>query len=111
MSEEEIGEHGLSASQLALLRKILAPSAERIVRVDLFGSRAQGTHRPSSDIDLAIHGNLTTQEIARLAGQFQESSLPVAVDAVAYERVNYSPLKAHIDRVAKTLFSREQLTE
>ncbi|GHV18854.1 hypothetical protein AGMMS49959_01850 [Planctomycetales bacterium] len=101
--------HGLSAAQLALMRKILAASATRITRVDLFGSRAQGTHRPNSDIDLALHGDLTAREIARLAGQFQESSMPVAVDVVAYERVP-APLKAHIDRVAKTLFNREQLT-
>ncbi|MDR0868699.1 MAG: nucleotidyltransferase domain-containing protein [Planctomycetota bacterium] len=102
--------HGLSAAQLALMRKILAASAARIARVDLFGSRAQGTHRPNSDIDLALHGDLTAREIAGLAGQFQESSMPVAVDVVAYERVQSAPLKAHIDRVAKTLFNREQLT-
>jgi hypothetical protein len=50
--------HGLTAAQLAALRSALAPHADRIERVDLFGSRATGRARPNSAVDLVIRGDI-----------------------------------------------------
>ncbi len=102
-------DHGLSPENIAILRRIFACFAGRIERVDLFGSRATGKFRPNSDIDLAIHGDLTVDELARLRGMFEESSLPVSVDAVLYGTIAHPPLKEHIDRVAMPLFTRKDL--
>ncbi len=103
--------HGLSAQQIETLRRILAPYAERIERVDLFGSRAKGSQRLNSDLDLVVHGTLSEADIDRLWTLFQESNLPFSVDVKSYAHTRYAPLKAHMNSVGKTLFTHEELVE
>lgn len=101
--------HGLTTEQLELIREILAPYAAVISRVDLFGSRAQGTYRPYSDVDLVLRGNLDQQTVDRLWTLFSESALPFKVDILAYNLIHYPPLQAHIDQVSRTLLTHEDL--
>lgn len=99
----------LSQRETTIVRKVLAPFADAIDHVVVFGSRALGTARPASDIDLAIYGSLTEREIARLWTMFDESSLAVSVDIVDYRRSAGSPIARHIDAVGKMLFTRDDL--
>ena len=101
--------HGLTDRQLAIIKQTLAPYADRIKRVSLFGSRAAGTHRANSDIDLVLHGNLNEVETTRLETLFKESSLPVSVDVKHYNSLTYAPLKRHIDQVEQVLFTGREL--
>lgn len=103
--------HGLSAQQIETLRRILAPYAGRIERVDLFGSRARGCQRFNSDLDLVVHGTLSEADIDRLRTLFQESNLPFSVDIKSYTHTRYAPLKEHMDAIGKTLFTHEELIE
>jgi hypothetical protein len=50
--------HGLSERHIGIIRAILAPYADRIERVDLFGSRATGAYRPRKP--RPGHGNAST---------------------------------------------------
>lgn len=100
---------GLSAAHRQTILTILATYANDIERVDLFGSRAQGTHRPNSDVDLVLHGTVNDMAIDRLWTQFQESNLPFSVDIKSYERTLYPPLRAHMDAVCKLLFTHDEL--
>lgn len=100
--------HGLSDASLALLAGTIAQCGEGVTRVDVFGSRATGTYRTNSDIDLVLHGDVTDATIDRLRTLFLESSLPLSVDVTSYERA-YPPLRRHIDAVARCLFSVEDL--
>jgi len=73
----------LSPAQLGIVLDILArlaPGRE----VWAFGSRARGTAKTYSDLDLAIVAAepLTLSELAALAEAFQESALPFKVDVV-----------------------------
>jgi predicted nucleotidyltransferase len=101
--------HGLTPAQLEIIRHILRPFAEEIETVGLFGSRATGTYRPESDIDLVIYGAVSEATLARLHRLFQESALPFTVDIQGYEHIAYPPLKEHIDRVMKPLFTPSDL--
>jgi predicted nucleotidyltransferase len=103
------GGDGLSAAQRATLRRILSEFADGIERVDLFGSRATGGHRPNSDLDLALHGALSEAEVDRLWTLLHESNLPFSVDVKSYAQTRYAPLRAHMDQVRKTLFTHEDL--
>lgn len=103
--------HGLSDRQLAVLKQILALYAEEIASVDLFGSRATGDYRPNSDVDLVLRGSIKEKQIDRLWTLFHESNLPVSVDVKSYELTTYPPLKAHMDKVCKTLFTQQDLKE
>lgn len=75
----------ISPQHLALVRAILARHVpDRTVVA--FGSRATGTAKPWSDLDLAILGDerLPVVVLARLALDFEESTLPFRVDVVQW---------------------------
>jgi len=101
--------HGLRDADLDLIKDILRKNCKNISSVALFGSRATGLHRPNSDVDLVIHGDITEQESDRLYTCFLESTLPYKVDVTAYEHITYPPLKRHIDKASKTLFTKQDI--
>jgi len=101
-------DHDLLNSQLDTLKRILPAYANHITRVVLFGSRATGSFRNESDIDLVVHGRLTDKHINRLWTLFNESSLPFGVDVKCYELTKHAPFKSHMDKVCKRLFTQEE---
>lgn len=102
-------DHGLSEQQLEIIQRILAQFADKIDRVGLFGSRAQGTHRPNSDIDLVVWGNIDEKTADRLWTLFNESSLALKVDVLVYAQITKAALKEHIDLVSVPLFTKADL--
>jgi uncharacterized protein len=56
----------------------------------LFGSRARNTHRPGSDIDLAIDAKkiITRRIIANILEEIDESTIPFCVDIVDINAVD-----------------------
>ena len=99
----------ISERDRAIVRSVLGVFADRIDRVGVFGSRALGSARPASDIDLVLWGNIDGRTLARLGTLFDESSLAVSVDVILYGPELAAALRRHIDRVAKTLFLRDDL--
>jgi len=88
--------HGLSPGVLSILRAIFARYPE-IHQVRIYGSRARGTHRPGSDIDLAVFAPDMTE--ARLAALWQDlESSPIAfnIDLVHVETLANPHLREHI---------------
>lgn len=73
----------------------------------LFGSRALGTHKESSDIDIALKGDITPTLLAHLKEELEDSTLPYFCDILDYERAPQE-LKEHIDTHALTLYKREE---
>lgn len=102
-------DHGLSPSQVQEIKSIISQSAPEAERVALFGSRANGTYKNYSDIDLVIYGNVDRATINRLFTLFLESNIPYKVDVTAYKLVSYPPLKQHIDDHNKILFTQTEL--
>jgi uncharacterized protein len=82
------------------------PEVEKAV---LFGSRAKGTNKPGSDIDIAIKGEKCSIEIAwRLNALLNEElPLPYFFDIVHYESITNQALKQHIDRVGKVIYLKD----
>jgi predicted nucleotidyltransferase len=80
------------------------PEVERAV---LFGSRALGTYRPASDIDIALFGDGVTAGLAA-ALKFkieEETGIPYFCDFVAYPKITNNALKDHIDRRGVTVYT------
>ena len=92
------------------MRAVLAPFADRIERVAVFGSRALGRARPASDIDLVLYGSLDDRTTARIWSLFDRSSLAVTVDVVRYEGLEPGSFRRPVDAVGKTLFTRDDLS-
>jgi len=103
--------HGLTPKHLEIIREIVKPFASQIEQVELFGSRAKGTQKDYSDIDLVFYGDLDETDASRLQTLFQDSALPFKVDVKIYNLIGYLPLKEHIDQVAEILFTSPQLRD
>lgn len=84
-------------------------SLPEISQLVLFGSRAKGTFKAASDVDLAIKGACVTYETAlKLADILnEEKPLPYYFDVVHYEAITEPHLLEHIDRVGVVLYDRE----
>lgn len=104
-------EMGITPSQRATLLTIFAPYANRLQSVSLIGSRARGSHRPSSDIDLVLDGRLNLSDILTLAGAFEESELDVCVDLMRETDIDKVAIDKGMLAGAMLLFDREMLTK
>lgn len=102
---------GLKESELEEIINILA-SFENVEWGVVYGSRAKGTHKPFSDIDLTVYGSgLTYMDILRISDNFEESSLPYMVDISDFSKLSNPDLIDHIRRRGMTIFDRSQRSD
>ena len=95
---------GLTSKELEILKDVFKKFDE-IKEVILFGSRALGTHKIASDIDLAIKGNVDINTLSKLKYNLEENTnLPYFFDVVIYDNLENMELKRHIDGVGKVIF-------
>ena len=98
-------ETGLSPKTIQALAGVFR-QFQQIDKVMLYGSRAIGTHKPGSDIDLALVGkDLSTDLLATIAVMLDDLLLPYTLDLTIYAFIDNSDLRAQIDRVGVELFS------
>ena len=100
-------EFGLPAATLDTIRGIL--TEERAVKkAVIYGSRAKGTHRPGSDIDLTLLGEaLDLQTLGRIAARLEESPIPYQVDLSVLNLIDHAGLRDHIERVGQTFYEAQ----
>lgn len=96
---------GLGQRARDLVCSVLARHAE-VAEARLFGSRALGRHRPESDVDLALYGDVDEVLANRIAGELEELPLPYTFDVCAVATLRSQPLREHIARVGQRLFVR-----
>ncbi len=98
--------HGLSTGVLAILRAIFARYPE-IRQVRLYGSRARGTHRPGSDIDLAVFApDMTEARLAALWQDLEASPIAFNIDLVHVETLANPHLREHILTEGMPIYER-----
>ncbi len=88
----------LTSSELDAVCGVFADH-HNIARAIIFGSRAKGTHRLDSDIDIALDGNVSPLEADSIARDLEELPLPCRFDVVALRHVTNEGLLEHIERV------------
>ncbi len=96
---------GLSAKDLALIRDVLDRHPE-VTEAVLFGSRAKMSHQASSDIDLALRGDIDSLRAESIAAELDELPLPYRFDIKAYGDMRSAQLLDHIHRVGVVIFVR-----
>ena len=102
--------HGLSEPAEERIRGVLAhfPEVEKAV---LYGSRAEGTHRPGSDIDLTLYGSGLGQSLlARIDEELDDLLLPYQMDLLLFASLTHPALLDHIRRVGVVLYERSPVT-
>ncbi len=95
---------GLIPIDFKLIGEIMAQFP--VEEVYIFGSRAKGTHKRGSDVDLALKGSqLTEQDVARIHYLLNEETImPYFFDVVLWDDSLDVNFANHLSRVAKKLF-------
>ena len=93
---------GLSQSDIQSIQEELR-RFPKVSEAILYGSRAKGTYRPGSDIDLTLKGDgLSHQDLLELA--IDDLLLPYKVDLSLHCQIDNSRLIDHITRVGKQFY-------
>ncbi len=66
---------------------LLTPLKRQGCKVYVFGSRANGKHRPFSDLDVLIEGKIPKGLLAKIREELEESLLPITVDLVPFDEL------------------------
>lgn len=94
---------GLNSSTIDLMKGVFIRHKD-IQKVVIFGSRAKGTYKKNSDIDLAIFGIVDNLVIEFIAGELDELPLPYKFDVKSFENIVNAELKEHISRVGISIY-------
>ena len=94
---------GLDAEVLSQLQALFSCYPE-IRKVIFFGSRAKGTPRKNSDIDLAVDGIENPLAIESLSMEMDELPLPYRFDLQAMSTIKNQSLLEHIERVGIVIY-------
>ncbi|HPI39213.1 MAG TPA: nucleotidyltransferase domain-containing protein [Pseudobdellovibrionaceae bacterium] len=92
------GKFGLSEIAYNNLKHLLISFSD-FSKVKVFGSRAIGTYKEGSDIDLVVYGDKITPDLIRTFKiKYEDLNLPYFIDILQYETIDNTALKAHIDQ-------------
>ena len=98
--------YGMTDDELKLLCSLFARHKE-IELVILYGSRARGTHKPFSDVDITLLGiGLTRSHLSRLMADLDESSLPYFFDISLFAKLTNPDLIEQIESTGVVLYQR-----
>jgi len=97
---------GLSEQTIDRINSVFArhPEVEKAV---LYGSRAKGTYKPGSDIDLTLYGNeISLKQKNRILDELDELDLPYSIDLSVFSQLSHVQLRDHIERVGVVFYAR-----
>lgn len=90
---------GLSPETIKKICQVFANYPE-IDQVSLYGSRAIGTYRNGSDIDLSILGDaLSHSQLLTIENELDDLLLPYKIDLCLFRQIENTNLAEHIRRV------------
>lgn len=99
---------GLTQSQIDGIRRVLS-GYSRIEEAIIYGSRAKGTSRKGSDIDLTLKGkDLDLKILNRISAELDDLLLPYTIDLSIYHMIEDTDLINHINRVGQVLYRKSE---
>ncbi len=105
-----MSQFGLNKKDLEHILETISfyPAIEKAV---IFGSRAMGTHKKGSDVDIAIYGEQVTWDLvtALHAKLEDEGPLPYLFDIVDAAHLQHDELKEHIERAGKLIYESSRM--
>lgn len=98
---------GLKESTIAKINGVFSAVPE-VDQVIIYGSRAMGTCRNGSDIDLTIKGKAVTHsQVLRIENQLDDLLLPYTIDLSLLHQISNKDLLEHIKRVGIVFYERK----
>ena len=90
-------QYGLPASAIHKICAIFQQYPQ-IEKVMLYGSRAKGSYRVGSDIDLSIQGDVDVDTLLKIENEIDDLLLPWSVDLSILHKIDNMDLVEHIRR-------------
>ncbi|MEM6427829.1 MAG: nucleotidyltransferase domain-containing protein [Deinococcota bacterium] len=100
--------YGLSEQTLSAIQNVLRRYPD-VAAVKVFGSRATNTYTESSDIDLALLGDISFMRLAALETELDDLLLPYKIDVVRYNYIDDAAFCDAIERDSKLFYERESV--
>lgn len=96
---------GLAPSCLEQMKSVFRqwPQIEKVI---VYGSRAKGNFRESSDIDLTLLGDLTIQDLLAIETALDDLLLIYKIDLSILRDIENKDLLDHINRVGQVFYER-----
>ena len=97
---------GLPEKTIQSLQNVFSkhPKIESVI---LYGSRAKGTFKNGSDIDLTIQGpELSLKDLFKIENEIDDLLLPYKVDLSLHHQIENAELLEHIHRVGKVFYRK-----
>ena len=94
---------GLKAEEIDGIRRVLAahPAVDKAV---VYGSRALGTHRAGSDIDITLIGRMPWSELNEIETDLDKLNLPYTIDLSLESQIESQALRQHIEEHGQQLY-------
>ena len=99
--------YGIKEEQWDMLCNVFANNP-KIEKVILYGSRAKGTYKPFSDVDITLVGNdLSTTDLADTMNAIDDLLLPYMFDISLYKKLKSPELLDHISRRGIVIYKKQ----
>jgi len=99
-------DYGLKQQELESIKQILSSYSE-VEKAIIYGSRAKGTHKPNSDIDISLMGSeLTLGILNQISWKLDDLLLPYTFDLSNFHQINNVALVEHIERLGKVIYEK-----
>lgn len=99
--------YGIDDEVWSSIRAVLSRN-DNIKKAVLFGSRAKGTEKSFSDIDLSLFGDkLTHADLSSTISELEDLPTPYMFDVCLYATLKNEKMKEHIDRCGVVIYNKE----
>ena len=93
----------LSPHELELIISVFRKHPE-VAAAKVFGSRAKGNSTSSSNVDLALWGDIDGLRAERIAAELDKLPLAYRFDVKSFDLIKLQTLKEHIERVGIAVY-------
>lgn len=100
--------YGLKPEVIDQIKQVFSghPNIDEAV---LYGSRAKGTQKSGSDIDLCLKGkNLKLPQLLKIETELDELLLPYKIDLSLFHALDNPDLIDHINRAGVVFYSKKE---
>lgn len=105
MTRPVLSNSGLNESDIAKIQDVFS-AYPKISNVILYGSRAKGNYRNSSDVDLTMQGaELTYSDLIAIDTALDDLLLPYTIDLSVYHQIDNPELIEHINQIGKVFYT------
>lgn len=99
--------YGLKDETIERVREVF-DKFSGIEQAILYGSRALGTYRNSSDIDITLKGEISFEELLSIEGEIDELLLPYQFDISRYDAIREEKLLRHIEEHGVIFYKKQE---